>query len=83
MAAVVWRLQGLGLLERAITGQLEEAGQHQTSLELYAVLNPGRITAIVRLLLLSIGTCAPRRALPRPHARQLRMRLCACECTCV
>lgn len=43
------------MLERAITGLLEEAGMHQTSLELYAVLNPGRIAAIVRLLLASIG----------------------------
>ena len=48
------------MLERAITGLLEEASMHQTSLELFAVLNPGRITAIIRLLLSSIGECRSR-----------------------
>ncbi|PNW81978.1 hypothetical protein CHLRE_06g268800v5 [Chlamydomonas reinhardtii] len=48
--------EGLGLLERSIAALFSAAADfHGPSLELYAALNPARITAVVRLLLQSIG----------------------------
>lgn len=48
--------EGLALLERAIAGQFAAAAELPgASLEMYAVLNPARITGVVRLLLQSIG----------------------------
>ena len=44
--------EGLGLLERSIAALFSAAADfHGPSLELYAALNPARITAVVRLLL--------------------------------
>ncbi|KAG2502129.1 hypothetical protein HYH03_000619 [Edaphochlamys debaryana] len=48
--------EGLGLLERAIAAQFAAAGEHTgPSLDMYAALNPARITLVVRLLLQAIG----------------------------
>ena len=45
--------EGLALLERAIASLFTAAAEHHgPGLELYATLNPARITFIVRLLLL-------------------------------
>ncbi|GIL85609.1 hypothetical protein Vretimale_13293 [Volvox reticuliferus] len=48
--------EGLALLERAITALFSAAAEYSgPSLELYAVLNPARITHVVRLLLHGVG----------------------------
>ncbi|GLC77752.1 hypothetical protein PLESTB_000959000 [Pleodorina starrii] len=49
--------EGLALLERSIAALFAAAAEHSIgpSLETYAVLNPARITAVVRLLLQGVG----------------------------
>ncbi|MEW5298948.1 MAG: hypothetical protein WDW36_002017 [Sanguina aurantia] len=48
-------LEGMAFLERCITGLFESAGAHVFSLEMFAVLDPARLAASIKLLLSNVG----------------------------
>ncbi|MEW5313286.1 MAG: hypothetical protein WDW38_004868 [Sanguina aurantia] len=48
-------LEGMAFLERCITGLFESAGEHVFSLEMFAVLDPARLAASIKLLLSNVG----------------------------